>query len=327
MNVAHNRMEFLKICMAIVILTNCTSRKRPKVLEELRAHQLDVGTYANVVAEWIRRLQDVQLRSPAHRVYCGRAVSEALIAARATNANVYFVSAGLGLVKCDDQIPAYSLTVADSGDDAIARRINAERFSASVWWQTLTGALGQRRPLEAIFDDADASLVVIALPVSYLALIREELCSLPAEQLLKLRLIGPRNREDLPAQIANNWMPYDSRLDGKDSTVRGTSSDFAQRALRHFTQHILKSNEAFPSKIHSRLVEESLQTWSTYERPRGRTASDAELFEAIDQIWHRYSGKRSLMLRVLRQSLGLACEQSRFRTLVDLYQGRLRETA
>lgn len=60
-------------------------------------------------------------RIPAGKLYQGRAFREAELAARALSAEIYILSAGLGLVSQLDDVPAYSLTVANGADNILAR--------------------------------------------------------------------------------------------------------------------------------------------------------------------------------------------------------------
>jgi hypothetical protein len=72
---------------------------------------------------------------------------------------------------------------------------------------------------------------------------------------------------------------------------------------------------------HAELVEKCLAGHKKPKRSRGRTASDEELLVTLRAMWKRHQGKRATMLRELRSKLLIACEQSRFKGLMDRLEG------
>jgi hypothetical protein len=148
-------------------------------------------------------------------------------------------------------------------------------------------------------------------------MIVDELSGLSPRVRAKLRVIGPRRREDLPIELRPQWLPYNSRLDSPKSGMNGTASDFPHRALRHFALRVLSRNLTGSAAAHAKDVDTSLCRLKPYVRPRGRNATDAEVLRAIKGMWARLDGRRNLMLRELRDKLGLACEQKRFQLLAN----------
>src|SRR6185437_15885815 len=94
----------------VLILTNCTNRKRGTIPRRLCARSLPRSTYKVVSTEWVRRLDEASQHYIAEELYCGRSVTETLQAARGLSAEVVFISAGLGVVSQTDRVPAYNLT-------------------------------------------------------------------------------------------------------------------------------------------------------------------------------------------------------------------------
>jgi hypothetical protein len=111
-------------------------------------------------------------------------------------------------------------------------------------------------------------------------------------------------------------MPYDDRLDGAGPGFSGTQSDFAQRALRHFVLKILSQCEYGDANTHRVMALDSLSSIVRKEIPKRQRLTDTEIGTAIRENWARGKGQSSLLLRIIRQDLNIACEQSRFR---DIY--------
>jgi hypothetical protein len=90
----------------VLILTNCTNRKRGRVSRHLSARSLPKANYKVVSTEWANRIEAAPQRYAADELYCGRAVTETLQAAGTLAAEVTFLSAGLGVVLQTEQVPA-----------------------------------------------------------------------------------------------------------------------------------------------------------------------------------------------------------------------------
>lgn len=304
-----------------LILTNCTNRKRGTVSSKLSAHSLPKGTYKEVSSEWVRRIQAAPKNAAAQRLYCGRAVTETLQAARTLNAQVAFVSAGLGIVRAEEAVPAYTLTASGHGADNIGSRLT-ESYSPARWWDALMRAQRETHALARVIEAQGPSLILVALPASYLQMVGEALTALSPRQRQSLRILGPRRAEEVPAALRSQWLPYDDRLDNPGSGFNGTTADFPHRALRHFVTHLPADRLRRPAAEHHEAVEGWIGALKPYVRPRGATATDEQVLAVIDGLWDRFAGHRTRILRQLRAHSGVACEQGRFRRLANLYEAR-----
>ena len=115
--------------------------------------------------------------------------------------------------------------------------------------------------------------MLLALPSTYLGMVEEDLLALPDETLGRLRLfglgIGTRVNPKLRALV----MPYDARLDDRRSPIRGTRSDFASRALRHFAEVVLAqaphgSADEHRARVEAALSGDRVQAGLTAERAK-----------------------------------------------------------
>ncbi len=284
---------------------------------------MESGKLPVVAQNWARRLSEAPQHYAAIQVYCGRVVTEALKATELLRADLSFVSAGLGLVGWQENIPSYNLTVAPGAPDSIQDRIQGA-FSPGAWWKGLLKARGVQGTLDAAIKACDGDLILLALPASYLAMLEEALVALKPETLTTLRIIGPRRETDLPGPLRGQWLPYDARLDNPKSGFNGTASDFPQRALHHFVSVVLKGKTDGSVEKHRDRVDGLLKGLKPYVRSCGEQTTDDKLLKVLKQLWTRHSGVRSRMLRDLRDNTGLACEQKRFQRLVSQYEESLR---
>ena len=306
----------------VIVLTNCTNRKREAIPSSLRASSLPPGTYRKTSEVWLSRVGAARQRFPANQLYCGRAVTETLSVGETLGAEVAFVSAGLGIVEQFQQIPAYSLTASLGHPDSVSEHIT-ESYDPRLWWAALAHAQRAGHALARYIDSCDASLVLVAMPSTYLAMVATDLEELGTKVLGTIRLMGPRREEEVPECLRSVWLRYDSRLDNPETGFNGTASDFPHRALRHFATNILQHNRYGSGPSHAEDVEKTLARFEAYLRPRGRTASDQQVICEIARLWKKHGGRRTLILRELRSVRRVACEQSRFRLLADEVEANL----
>lgn len=296
-----------------VILTTCTNRKRIAPSADLKAASLPKGPLSMVASCWLARLQSALPRVRADRLYAGRAFNEARAAAG--NADLYVVSAGLGALHAGTTIPSYSLTVAPGSSDDVLGMVS-EVATASDWWQAGPANSPFHTGLDDIARRHEGQLILAALPSTYLCMLADDL-----ERVLgqvgedHLRLFCAAPPADLSHRLGAVVMPYDTRFDGPDSPLPGTQSDFAQRAMRHFAHTVLPHGPDATAKTHHAAVEDALAGF----RPRTSVArdrtNDAEIVTLVIQNWEAADGRSGRMLRLLRDELGVACEQRRFARL------------
>jgi len=300
--------------MRYVVITACTNRKRVAAPVGLKAASLTPGSLASVAEAWLGRLRSATPAVKAEGLYAGRAFAEARRIAN--DGNLYIVSAGLGLVQAQAEVPAYGLTIAaGTADNVLARVIGP---AAPVdWWRLGPARSPFNIDVLELAEQHPGVLILAALPSGYLLMVAADLTRLADRTDGRLRLFCAAPPADMPEALRMAVMPYDTRFDGPDSPLAGTLSDFAQRAMRHFVESVIPSASAGSTASHHTAVRDAL---ANLRAPacitRGR-ASDSEIIELIASHWGRADGKSTRMLRLLRDQLGVACEQGRF---VRLFQ-------
>lgn len=295
-----------------MVVTACAGRKRLPPAKGLCAADLPFGKLHEVAASWLTRLARTPRTMEASRLYVGRAFGEACRAA--SEGDLYVVSAGLGLLPAHVPVPAYSLTVSPESPDDVLARIT-EAVSAADWWRVGPARSGLGVDLsELVKATADRSLL-LALPLTYLDMLAPALLALPVSVHGRLRLFCGVSATRLPVPLRPCLMPYDDRLNAAASPHRGTRADFAQRAVRHFVEHVLPHSPAGTANAHRAAVEAALAGLRPPPAIRRDRRDDDELRALIGAHWQAAEGQAGRMLRVLRDQLGVACEQKRFAEL------------
>jgi hypothetical protein len=290
------------------LVTACSNRKRVVAPEALRARTLPSGTLGETLSEWVDRLSTTHPMTKARDLYMGRSFQEALSTARTLRSSHHVVSAGLGFVDVDTHIPSYSLTIAPGNDDSILTKVT-EQTSVQAWWLDLC----RQSPFSSRADLRKCELVVVALPREYLraaASILERAVSVE-----RLRILSRGDDSHVPSALKTAIINYDDRLDGDGSPNAGTMTDFANRSARHFAENIVLSYPKASAAAHQNLVDASLRAYPPRQIPKRERATDQEIRALILANWSEVQGQSGKMLRHIRDRLGVACEQGRFKDL------------
>lgn len=298
-----------------LVIVPCTDRKRTNGHEPLLARDLPESTTETVATTWNCWIDAAEGRVKASDLYCGRAFKEAQESALRLNADLFVVSAGLGVVSVEDAVSPYSLTISSGKPDTIGRRIKDEACSPTDWWHHLHAGSSRSKHLSELLTSGAYDLVLMALSGAYAEMISEDLHVIDAEAGRRLRIFGLALGAVLPANVQACQMPYDHRLNGPDSSIRGTLTDFASRAIAHFAEGLGTGTIAGTSLSEDTAsVTSALRTWRFPDVPKRERLTDAGVIDFIRREWNVVGGRSGEMLRHLRAS-GLACEQSRFRDL------------
>lgn len=296
-----------------LVITTCTNRKRKPIPDHLHASALLQGEMTDVAEEWARRLASASDLYPASDLYGGRGFQEAILAADILDGDLLIASAGLGLVEAQAKIPAYACTILTDAADSIVPRMSGP-FAAAEWWGVLASVSPHHKGL-ARLTRRSTGLICAALSDSYLDMLSADLVALPRQVLGRLRIFTRASVDKIAPGLRPFVMPYDDRLDGPDSSVRGTRGDFAGRALRHFAEHIATKSDYRSAAEHAGAVLTALQGWELPPRFDRHRLDDAAILDVIRSRWEAERGSSTRLLRHLRDDCGVACEQGRFAAL------------
>jgi hypothetical protein len=298
-----------------LVITSCTNRKKHTPTDDLCVSHLNRGTLEQTVCQWVDTINAQENQYASQDLYIGRSIKETQAAAHLLSTEPYIISAGMGLIKSSDNIPSYDLTIQTGTASTIQSKI-VEPIFPYEWWSELNKKLNKKNPIANLINAHPNEIVLIACAEVYIKLIEKDLETLSLENLNRIRIFGPQHPKKFPQSIQNIIMPYDQRFDGPDGPIRGTRTDFAQRALLHFSKEIW-INEPYPDALenHYALVNNLMNKMRKPEIVKRIVLNDNEIIELVPKMWARAKGKSGRMLRVLRDQELVACEQQRFSNL------------
>lgn len=291
------------------LLVPCSSRKKVRPGMGARAVSFPISDQSCLETAWIERLNSLPIACRADHLYGGRGFQLALRASQISEAPLYAISAGLGLVAIEHSIPAYGLTVSGKGPESIAARIN-DHFDPESWWSAVSRG-PYSTPMTHIFSSGASKCVIVALSRSYARMLASSLDALPNSAIARLRIVGANLGPILPSRLSPSLLPYDERL---QVILPGTRSDFAQRALLHFVSSGLDVHPEGDAATHHGWVVSALSGKKAPVRRQRERLRDEDILALIQQHLPRTTGIGRL-LRVLRDREGVACEQARFSRL------------
>jgi len=144
-------------------VTTCTDRKRFPVPRELDASGLPAGTQPEVARAWRKRVRSAATAGAAAEVYCGRSFQEAKHAAHAARAKLLIISGGLGLIRADEAIPSYSLSLVRQSSEFVGSRVHGNSFDPAQWWGAIQSGAKSAPLAEAIRTNCDAIAVTLVI--------------------------------------------------------------------------------------------------------------------------------------------------------------------
>lgn len=299
-----------------IVVTNCTARKKAGMPLVPFAPKGDC--IRQVAEDWRNSLAAQPTRLQAGRLYVGRSILEARNISLDIAAPLFIVSAGIGLVESDEPIPGYDMSASGKGTE-LAVTLARLGASKSDWWHLLRSGKGFGWLLR---ENPDAT-VLISLPSEYLDMVLGDLEATPSRDLARIRVFtSPAGRKKIGKVPGLPSLPYDERLESI-AGYAGTRSDFPQRALKHFVAelngHLLPIDEA------SRAVSASLGGFECKEVPLRKRLDDGEIRRLIRQAWGPVGGNSAKLLRHLRDTELVACEQGRFSRLRRQVEAEIRE--
>lgn len=295
--------------MSLVLMTNCTRRKRRSSSHRPLQLPQTCTNLPELIHQWQAIRQQTTPQQPAQQLYQGRSVQEVRKLQKQLDADVYFISAGLGLVHAQTRCPDYDVSISPS-QATLPTLLRQYDQQATTWWNALHGA---PHPICQLVQQTAVRALWIALPMPYWRLITADLLELVQTTALELRLFSSAaGRQQLPAQLQGYAMPYDARLEAIKGFA-GTAVDFPQRAMQHFAQYIWP--QGGNCEAQAQQVRMMLSHYTSPLRPTRQQLTDAQLLTVLREVWAQYQGQSTQLLRYLRDDAKIACEQGRFRRL------------
>jgi hypothetical protein len=292
-----------------VVITICAHRKRTRPPAESTPVSLPIGPQQTVQTAWIERMRTLPTDTAAGVLYTGRGFGLATQAAKIAKAKLYILSAGLGLVASDQQVPLYGLTVTGRHAESIATRVTGE-FDVAAWFSSLLSGPHSDQWADALAHGPGRILIALTRP--YAQMVGTSLSALGPHALTRLRIFGASLGPVLPPVLRPALAPYDARL---DAILPGTRADFSQRALLHFVRLItVKCDTHDDRHADYAAVEAELRGVAAPDRLRRPRRTDSEIVQLIIARLQSQSGIARI-LRALRDDEGVACEQARFSRL------------
>lgn len=287
------------------VVTNCTRRKAGRNVVDV-AQLPECASLVRLAQAWRRAVEKASADTSAQTLYQGRSIVDTAAAAAALGAPWYVVSAGLGLLRSDQPVPAYECTIAVGTD--LDRRLRALDRHAAQWWNALTDT--SPAPLSSLIAKAPT---LLALPSGYLRLVQDDLAQVTSAKARSLRIFtSSAGAKCVPGHLKGCVMPYDERLESVHGYA-GTQSDFAQRALRHYVEALQAAS--MPLEEARAAVVASLANRRRRQRSMGQRMTDDEIRKVLTSQWTRHSGSSTKLLRYLRDEARISCEQKRFSRL------------
>jgi len=301
--------------MKIAIITNCSKSKKQKAQQSLIAMNLKEDSIDQVSNEWSEKVKASTCGTLAARdQYVGRSFKEVKNIEQTKSFDWHIISAGLGLISSEKQIPSYDLTITNGSPNSIIQKLNCDRGICD-WWEKINEQFNHENfPIAKLLNENRDTLFLFALTKSYFNLISSEFSKIKDKS--NIRLFGFRDSNNLVESVKKYFLPYDpSKFDGPDSENNGIKNDYPRRVMRHYVEHILCQLKGPNFEQESKLVEEYLSTKTPKKILKNKKYTDAFIIEKIKDYKKEDYPTHRILLKHFRHDLNIACEDSRFKAL------------
>lgn len=303
----------------LVIVASCSSRKRRTGAQGPRFRDVAsrYGSAKEAVESWTQMLSNsVASALPAKDFYVGNQWALLREFARQESVNIWVASAGYGLVQGSAPLSDYSATFSPGHPDSVQDpgSWGWETNAAENWWRALSSwrgpSSGDPRSLVAVTRSLRPSALMTLLSTPYLKVLREDL--LAAREVLgadRLVILSPGGRQ------LDGFGESLVRIDGRlISELGGNMGTLAARAASYIVAESGPGALSAPSA--RAVIDQVLARARPLRRFSRRVMSDDEVKSWIRQEFETHPAAAGVLLRRYRDA-GYACEQSRFRTLVE----------
>lgn len=292
------------------IAAPCSGRKEKLPVDSLRAPKLRRGNQNAVAEAWLGRLQGTEPSqwTIASELYAGRSFRRVRDVANLLGCRFFVVSAGLGFLDGRTAIPSYDLSLSATGDAALRQRLT-HTPRPSDWWLSLEASPFASSLKELCLGSAR---ILVALTQPYAEMVGASLAALPAVHRNRLRILGFGLKPYISAELHQQVITYDDRL---DQITPGTRLDGASRALAHFA-NLVATRPMTDMKADQVQVDVALSTVELPVPVSRKRVSDAVVAGYVARFI-RNGLPANRALKRLRSEMHVACEEQRFRRLYE----------
>ena len=295
----------------MLLIAPCSATKKFPVPSSLRGADVRASSLNGYARKWLERIDNADAVCSARNLYGGVGHKAVVSASEIDGVELMFVSAGLGLVKADQQIPSYDLTVTPGGPGPFGVLDIPHR--PEQWWGAIHHRNSAKMPLAEMVRRYKGT-VVLALPSVYLQMLFDDLDAVDAKDIAKLRIITTANAT-LPARLCDQAIAYDVRLNGIDGASTGAMTSLVQRAALHFISSVLTDQRVRTIESQRQRVDVVLSTVKTLDRPTRIKLGDEAIVRTIKKMTRDQRSSVTTALTTLRHTKQVACEQNRFKGL------------
>ncbi|MDP3651671.1 MAG: hypothetical protein Q8R67_08310 [Rhodoferax sp.] len=261
----------------------------------------------------MERIESADAVCAARNLYGGVGHKAVVSASELHGVELMFVSAGLGLVKADQKIPSYDLTVTPGGPGPFG--VLDIPYHPEQWWGAIHHRSSAKMPLAEMVQEYKGT-VVLALPSVYLKMLFDDLDAVDTKHIAKLRIITTAN-STLPARLREQSIAYDDRLNGIAGASTGAMTSLVQRAALHFIGSVLTDHRVGAIDAQRKRVGAALSAVKTMDRPTRNKFGDVAIVRMIKKMTHEQRSSVTTALTTLRHTKQVACEQNRFKGLYE----------
>lgn len=313
----------------LTIISTCTNQKRGSARDDLHLGTFAGRFYRDSAKAWVEALAANQIGIPARELYAGSHWQESIACETSAkdlglDAELWVLSAGYGLISSSEITTPYAASFA-AGSDSIQNLNWPAGYTpgqkAREWW-TLLHRYRKREGLGRFASlSKNKTPLLIILSQEYYNAVEPEIIDLISAgvNLLIVSAGLYRNMNSASPVVRPHILPFSDSFKQVDNYLNKTNVSLNARLatwlVRNHHEAVLRGVESVVPILKN--ISDQLPPM---ERKDVNRMSDDEVLEFIARDYSETLNSATKLLRRLRGTEKMSCEQKRFGTLFRRYQ-------
>lgn len=327
--------------MAFHLIVTCVSQKKAKRSHSILDYDIELGSLPSVCVQWKLKLANSSLKKvKAVNLYTGSLWaalmdSWGVVNGRLSDAHLWVVSAGYGLISGDKEIVPYDITFQEPRSNvpsilskiSYSDAIDARRNTIQEWWSCLNGGGAKPNNIESLlstFSEDDYALFVMGK--DYLDAVYQDLKrGLESAQFPEqIAIISNNVGDPLAKTLMPNWLYADSRFVNLPKTNNTlVNARIAHKLLYHLTDK-MGGLDWWSIENLNAYLQDLCKPLPEVKKPKRKLSTDEQIVTFIKGELQKENASFTKLHRAYRDS-GWACEYSRFKGLYQKTKEELKK--
>jgi hypothetical protein len=313
----------------LTVVTTCTNLKRGDVADSMHLGSFAGKFYRDSIKAWVSALEKPRPTTLARDLYVGSHWQESMECEKAASSRGYatdlwVLSAGYGLISATESAAPYAASFAAGADSIqnLAWPVDySNRRKALEWWELLHRYRGRESLRRFTGLAGTGNPLLFILSREYFSAVEAEIIDLISAGVNVLIVSAGlyRNVNSVAPVVRPHVLPFSDSFKQVDDYLNKTNVSLNARLATWLVRNHGDTLHGGIDAVHPMLLE-IFDSLPAMNRKDVNRMSDDEVLAFIQRNYSEAYSSASTLLRLLRDVVGMSCEQKRFGSLFRKYQ-------